>query len=77
MDEAKTVSGAQLLSLLRGFVQDEAPVFSGPPDAAALWKQAAQQNLLPVLAYMNRRWAFLTDETVVNRLNGEIGRAHV
>ena len=64
------MTDVSLIRVLRGFVQDAEPVLDGAPDAAALWKQAAQQNLLPVLAYMNRRWAFLTGEAVVNRLNG-------
>ena len=60
----------QLICLLRSFVQESAPESAAPWNIAALWQSCAQQNLLPVLAYMDRRWAFLSDGPVRGRLNG-------
>lgn len=60
----------QLIALLRGFVQETAPEIPEPMDIAALWRAAAQQNLLPVLAYENKRRRLFADEAICRRLDG-------
>lgn len=60
----------QLICLLRGFVQGSAPDQTKPWDIAALWKTSAQQNLLPVLAYENKRWKLFDDSKVCQQLDG-------
>lgn len=64
-----TNANAQLAALLRDFVQgstEPAPLWE--PDA--LWPLAARQNLLPVLAYENKRRKLFSEETVCRRLDG-------
>lgn len=63
-----TTANTQLMALLRAFVRGTEPQSAQPWDAAALWQQAAQQNLLPVLAYANKRWQLFPDGT--RRLEG-------
>lgn len=58
-----------LTALLRAFVQDTAPVLP-QLDPQALLRDAQVQNLLPVLAYMNKKWKLFSDEA----LNTTLGR---
>ncbi len=51
----------QFTALLRSFVQDTAPKTEEPWNMAELQRAAAQQNMLPVLAYENKRWRLSTD----------------
>lgn len=60
----------QLIALLRGFVQETAPELPAAMDIASLWRAAAQQNLLPVLAYENRRHRLFSDEALCRQLDG-------
>ena len=50
----------QFTALLRSFVQDTAPKTEEPWNMAELQRAAAQQNMLPVLAYENKRWRLST-----------------
>ena len=54
----------QFTALLRSFVQDTAPKTEEPWNMAELQRAAAQQNMLPVLAYENKRWRLSTDSEV-------------
>ena len=49
------MSDTQFPLLLRGFVQDTPPEPDGLWNIPHLWRTAAEQNLLPVLAYENKR----------------------
>ena len=60
----------QFTALLRSFVQDTAPETEEPWDMAELQRAAAQQNMLPVLAYENKRWRLSADSEVCRRLDG-------
>ena len=60
----------QFTALLRSFVQDTAPKTEEPWNMAELQRAAAQQNMLPVLAYENKRWRLSTDSEVCRRLDG-------
>ena len=56
--------------LLRSLIQDTPPESTAPWDIPALWKTAAEQSLLPVLAYENKRWKLFDDADVCRRLDG-------
>ena len=60
----------QLISLLRSFVQESAPEPAAPWNAAALWQSCVRQNLLPILAYENKRWKLFDDPKVCQQLDG-------
>ena len=60
----------QFTALLHSFVQDTAPKTEEPWNMAELQRAAAQQNMLPVLAYENKRWRLSTDSEVCRRLDG-------
>ncbi len=64
------MSNKQLLVPLRSFVQDAPPERIDQSNIRTLWPEAARQNLLPVLAYENRRWGMLGDAKLCRRLNG-------
>lgn len=57
-----------LLSLLQGFVRQATPSAPQEQDAAALWRAAAQQNLLPVLAYEAKRLHLFDDPSINQRM---------
>ena len=56
--------------LLRSLIQDTPPESTAPWDIPALWKTAAEQSLLPVLAYENKRWRLFDDADICRRLDG-------
>lgn len=58
-----------LTELLRAFVLDEAPALSDA-DRETLLRTAEMQNLVPVLAYMNKKHRLFSDET----LNAHLAR---
>lgn len=60
----------QFTTLLRGFVQAEPPAPDGAWDIPLLWLTAAEQGLLPILAYENKRRGLFCDEDVCRRLDG-------
>ena len=60
----------QLICLLRSFVQESAPESAAPWNTAALWQSCGQQNLLPVLAYENKRWKLFDDTKACQQLDG-------
>lgn len=59
----------QLICLLRSFVQESAPESAAPWNTAALWQRCVQQNLLPVLAYENKRWKLFADTKACQQLD--------
>ena len=56
--------------LLHSFVQDTPPELDGLWNIPHLWRTAAEQNLLPVLAYENKRWKLFDDPNVCRQLDG-------
>ena len=64
------MSDTQFPLLLRGFVQDAPPEPGIPWNIRQLWRTAAEQNLLPVLAYENKRRKLFDDPEVCRRLDG-------
>ena len=64
------MSDTQFPLLLRSLIQDTPPESTAPWDIPALWKTAAEQSLLPVLAYENKRWRLFDDADVCRRLDG-------
>lgn len=60
----------QLICLLRSFVQESSPESAAPWNIVALWQSCAQQNLLPVLAYENKRWKLFDDTKACQQLDG-------
>lgn len=56
--------------LLHSFVQDTPPEPDGLWNVPHLWRTAAEQNLLPVLAYENKRWKLFDDPNVCRQLDG-------
>lgn len=59
-----------ILILLQGFVQKTT---AEPPEQwniSALWQTAVQQNLLPVLAYENKRRKLFADSNICRQLDG-------
>ncbi len=64
------MSDTQFPLLLRSFVQDTPPGPDGLWNIPYLWRTAAEQNLLPVLAYENKRWKLFDDPNVCRQLDG-------
>ena len=64
------MSDTQFPLLLRSFVQDTPPEPDGLWNIPHLWRTAAEQNLLPVLAYENKRWKLFDDPNVCRQLDG-------
>ena len=64
------MSDTQFPLLLRSLIQDTPPESTAPWDIPALWKTAAEQSLLPVLAYENKRWRLFDDADICRRLDG-------
>lgn len=58
----------QFTAILRSLLREQPPENFEPWDAEALCAVAAQQNCLPVLAYVNKRWKLFADEAVNSRL---------
>ena len=56
-----------MIALLQAFIHDTGPEVADP---AALLRMAQMQNLLPVLAYMDKKWKLFSDET----LRAQLGR---
>lgn len=56
--------------LLHSFVQDAPPEPDGLWNIPHLWRTAVEQNLLPVLAYENKRWKLFDDPNVCRQLDG-------
>ena len=56
-----------MIALLRAFIHGTMPDVADP---AALLRGASIQNLLPVLAYMDKKWTLFSDET----LRAQLGR---
>lgn len=56
--------------LLHSFVQDTPPELDGLWNIPHLWRTASEQNLLPVLAYENKRWKLFDDPNVCRQLDG-------
>lgn len=64
------MSDTQFPRLLHSFVQDTPPEPDGLWNIPHLWRTAAEQNLLPVLAYENKRWKLFDDPNVCRQLDG-------
>lgn len=64
------MSDIQFPRLLHSFVQDTPPEPDGLWNIPHLWRTATEQNLLPVLAYENKRWKLFDDPNVCRQLDG-------
>ena len=64
------MSDTQFPLILRSFVQDTPPEPDGLWNIPHLWRTAAEQNLLPVLAYENKRWKLFDNPNVCRQLDG-------
>ncbi len=64
------MTDTQFPLLLRGFVLDAAPMTDGLWDIPRLMQTAAEQNLMPILAYENKRRKLFDDPNVCRRLDG-------
>ena len=61
---------SQFIALARSFISGEQPESCGEWATAELWHCAAQQNMLPVLAYENKKWKiFCRDAALAKRLD--------
>ena len=61
---------SQFIALARSFISGEQPESCGEWAATELWHCAAQQNMLPVLAYENKKWKiFCGDAALAKRLD--------
>ena len=58
-----------MTDLLSAFVRGERPQGADP---AQLLPTAQMQNLLPLLAYMNKKWKLFSDETLNTRLSRQL-----
>ena len=58
-----------MIALLRSFIHGTKPE---PTDPEALLQRAGIQNLLPVLAYMDKKWALFSDEMLRARLGRQL-----
>ena len=58
-----------LTDLLRAFVREEVP---GSAEPTALLQAARMQNLMPVLAYMNKKHRLFSDESLNTSLNRQL-----
>ena len=59
---------SEFLALLRSFIHDTPPEGAQTWDIAALSQTALRQNLLPVLAYENKRWQLFAADDVKKQL---------
>ena len=64
------MSDTQFPRLLHSFVQDTPPEPDGLWNIPHLWRTATEQNLLPGLAYENKRWKLFDDPNVCRQLDG-------
>lgn len=64
----------QFLLLLRSFIQDEPPKEAASWEVSALLQCAARQNLLPILAYQNKRWKLFRDQEANRYLDNLLHR---
>lgn len=64
------MSDTQFPLLLRSFVQDTPPEPDGLWNIPHLWRTATEQNLLPILAYENKRWKLFDNPNVCHQLDG-------
>ena len=64
------MSDIQFPRLLHSFVQDTPPEPDGLWNIPHLWRTATEQNLLPILAYENKRWKLFDDPNVCRQLDG-------
>lgn len=60
--------GNALLDILSAFVNEREPQFYGTPDFSDVLEKAYIQNILPIVAYMNRKYHFLPDTETQARL---------
>ncbi len=60
---------SEFLALLRSFIHDTPPEGAQTWDIAALSQTALRQNLLPVLAYENKRWQLFAADDVKKQLD--------
>lgn len=60
-----------LTALLRAFAADTRPELPGT-DPSLLVQSAHMQNLLPILAYMDKKWTLFSDETLRARLSRQL-----
>ena len=58
-----------MIALLRAFIHGTQPQITDPE---ALLQSALIQNLLPVLAYMDKKWTLFSDEMLRARLNRQL-----
>ena len=58
-----------MIPLLQAFIHGTRPELSDP---AALLRIAQMQNLLPVLAYMDKKWQLFSDETLRTQLGRQL-----
>ena len=63
------MTGHPLIGLVRAFVQGTQPPAADP---AVLLPAAQMQNLLPVLAYMDKKWQLFSDETLHTQLGRQL-----
>ena len=68
----RIMANADFLALLRGFVLDKRPETGERLEICELWSCAARQNLLPVLAYLNKKWNILDDADLTKRLDSAL-----
>ena len=64
------MSDTQFPRLLHSFVQDTPPEPDGLWNIPHLWRTATEQNLLPILAYENKRWKLFDNPNVCHQLDG-------
>ena len=58
-----------MIALLRAFIHNTAPESADP---AALLRIAQMQNLLPVLAYMDKKWQLFSEEMLRTQLGRQL-----
>ena len=69
-----TMDNAGLLSILEGFVNGTVPQNTDGIDWDRLIITAYMQNILPVIAYMNKLWKLCPDEKLGKKLNEILGQ---
>ena len=63
------MSRPPLIDLLCAFLHGTDP---GPMDPAPLFQSAGPQNLLPLLAYMDKKWQIFSDEMLRTQLSRQL-----
>ena len=58
-----------MIALLRAFIHNTAPESAYP---AALLREAQMQNLLPILAYMDKKWRLFSEKTLRAQLSRQL-----